>query len=76
MIQIFTVIAQVGFVSILGVYNRYGIDSQFIAEYLQVYCKNFIMALPVQLFIVGPISRVVFRRIFSKEKSLGKEKIR
>ena len=63
-IQVFTVVSQVVLASILGVYHGYGFTSQFIPNYLTTYCKNFIMALPVQLFIAGPIARWIFRSIF------------
>ena len=63
-IQIFTVVTQVALASILGVYHGYGFTSQFIPNYLMTYCKNFIMALPVQLFIAGPIARWIFRHLF------------
>lgn len=63
-IQVFTVVCQVTLASILGVYCDYGFDSQFIPNYLMTYCKNFIMALPIQLFIAGPISRFLFRHFF------------
>ena len=64
-IQIFTVVSQVALASILGVYHGYGFTNQFIPNYLAAYCKNFIMALPVQLFIAGPIARGIFRALFS-----------
>ncbi len=65
-IQVFTVVCQVAIASILGVYHGYGFDSQFIPNYLMTYCKNFIMAMPIQLFIAGPIARFLFRHLFSK----------
>lgn len=64
-IQIFTVVSQVALASILGVYHGYGFTNQFIPNYLAAYCKNFIMALPVQLFIAGLIARGIFRALFS-----------
>lgn len=67
-IQIFTVVSQVALASILGVYHGYGFTAQFIPDYLVTYCKNFIMALPVQLFIVGPTARFIFRNIFARDK--------
>ncbi|MDO5813634.1 MAG: hypothetical protein Q4Q31_11120 [Bacillota bacterium] len=78
MIQVFTVVSQVALASILGVYHGYGFNSQFIPNYLMTYCRNFIMALPVQLFIVGPIARYLFRVLFSRvngkdEKEIEKE---
>lgn len=63
-IQIFTVVSQVALASILGVYHGYGFTSQFMPDYLTTYCKNFVMALPVQLFIAGPIARFLLRSIF------------
>ena len=67
-IQIFTVVSQVALASILGVYHGYGFTSQLIPDYLITYCKNFIMALPVQLFIAGPAARLIFRTMFRRNK--------
>lgn len=66
-IQIFTVIAQVAFASVIGVYHGYGFTADFIPNYLITYCKNFIMALPLQLIIAGPTSRFIFRHTFKKQ---------
>lgn len=72
-IQTFTVVSQVALASIMGVWHGYGFTSQFIPNYLATYCRNFIMALPVQLFIAGPIARKLFRLTFRrKEKDDGK----
>lgn len=68
-IQVFTVVCQVALASILGVYHGYGFTDQFIPNYLMTYCRNFIMALPVQLFIAGPIARWIFRTIFRRSES-------
>lgn len=67
-IQIFTVVAQVGFASVIGVFHGFGFTSNFIPDYLLTYCKNFVMALPLQLFVVGPLARLIFRSIFRKSK--------
>lgn len=64
--QIFTVILQVAFASILGTYHAYGFTIQFLPHYLTVYCRNFLLALPVQIFIAGPAARLLFRTFFSK----------
>ena len=69
-IQTFTVVSQVALASILGVWHGYGFDSQFVPNYLTTYCRNFVMALPVQLFIAGPIARKLFRLMFRR----GEEK--
>lgn len=66
-IQIFTVVAQVAFASIIGVFHGYGFTSNFVPNYLVTYCKNFIMALPIQLFLVGPLVRWMFRSVFRRE---------
>ena len=68
-IQIFTVVCQVALASILGVYHGYGFTSQFIPNYFATYCRNFIMAMPVQLLIAGPIARWLFRTMFKPEKN-------
>ena len=68
-IQTFTVVSQVAFASIIGVYRGYGFTSQFLPNYLVTYCRNFIMALPVQLFIAGPLARLIFRSIFVKKEA-------
>lgn len=65
-IQIFTVVCQVALASIIGVYHTYGFTNQFLPDYLITYCQNFVMAMPVQLFIAGPAARWVFRTIFVK----------
>ncbi len=52
----------------MGVWHGYGFTSQFLPNYLTTYCRNFIMALPVQLFIAGPIARKLFRLVFRREK--------
>lgn len=69
-IQTFTVIWQVAFASVLGVYHGYGFTSNFIPDYLTTYCRNFIMAFPLQLIIVGPLARLIFRTLFIKRKKV------
>lgn len=68
-IQTFTVIWQVAFASVLGVYHGYGFTGNFIPDYLTTYCRNFVMAFPLQLIIVGPLARFIFRSIFIKDKN-------
>ena len=67
-IQIFTVIWQVAFASVIGLYHGYGFTSNFIPDYLTTYCRNFVMALPLQLIIVGPLARLIFRTIFRRSE--------
>lgn len=68
-VQIFTVVSQAALASVLGVYHGCGFTSQFVPDYLTAYCKNFMMALPVQLFLAGPAARFLFRFLFRKKKS-------
>ena len=68
-IQTFTVIWQVAFASVLGVYHGYGFTGNFIPDYLVTYCRNFIMAFPLQLILVGPLARLIFRTLFLKHKN-------
>ena len=72
-IQTFTVVLQVALASIIGVYHGYGFTSQFIPNYIMTYCRNFIMALPVQLFIAGPVARWIFRFIVEKNKKQNEQ---
>ena len=67
-IQTFTVIWQVAFASILGVYHGCGFTRNLLPDYLTTYCKNFILALPLQLIIVGPLARKIFRTVFANRQ--------
>lgn len=65
-IQVFTVVCQVALASILGVWHGYGFTGQFVPNYNVTYCRNFILALPLQLLFVGPAARGVFRAVFRR----------
>ena len=47
----------------------YSGTSNFLPDYLTTYCSNFVMALPLQLIIVGPLARLIFRTIFRRAKN-------
>lgn len=64
--QVFTVVCQVALASILAVWHGNGFTVQFVPDYLSAYCRNFVMALPLQLLIAGPIARGVFRAVFRR----------
>lgn len=68
-IQIFTVVVQGAFASIIGVFHGFGFTSNFVSDYLITYCRNFVMALPIQLFLVGPLARLIFRNVFLRVKN-------
>lgn len=70
-IQVFTVIWQVAFASIIGLYHSYGFTHQIVPNYIAVYCRNFLIALPLQILFVGPIARLVFRYSCSLKKRLS-----
>ena len=67
-IQIFTVIAQVFFASIMATVKIHGFTILFLPQFMTAYCKNFIMALPLQLIIAGPLARLLFRSIFLRKE--------
>lgn len=66
-IQVFTVVCQVALASVLGVWHGYGFTVQFVPDYITTYCRNFIMALPLQLLLVGPAARGIFRTAFRRK---------
>ena len=65
-IQVFTVVCQVALASIIGVWHGFGFTGQFVPNYLLTYCRNFIMALPLQLLVAGPLARAGFRAVFRR----------
>lgn len=66
-IQTFTVLIMVGLMSIYALFVQHLINSNIICNYIVLYCKNFIMAYPLQVFFVGPLVRNIFRIIFKKQ---------
>lgn len=66
-IQVFTVLCQVALASILAVWYGNGFTAQFVPDYLTAYCRNLLMAMPLQLLAVGPAARAVFRAVFLRE---------
>lgn len=69
-IQIFMIICQVAFGSLLGVWHNHGFGSQFVSHYITAYCRNFQLAFPLQIFLAGPISRRLFSLIFSEKRAV------
>lgn len=64
LIQSFTVCIMVSLMSVYALFAQNLINSNIICNYLVLVCKNFIMAYPLQIFIVGPIVRSTFRLVF------------
>ena len=63
-IQTFTVCVMVPFMSMVGAIEQNGITAEIPVIWLQTVVINFVMALPLQIFFVGPICRRIFRMIF------------
>ena len=65
-IQTFTVCTMVPLMSLLGTIESSGIASNLIFICLQTICIfNFIMAYPLQILVVGPFCRFIFRHLFA-----------
>ena len=60
-IQTFTVCTMVPLMSMVGVLESSGLTAQLPVIWIQTVCLNFIMAYPLQIFVVGPVCRVLFR---------------
>lgn len=69
-IQTFTVLTMVGLMSAYALFAQHLINSNIICNYIVLYCKNFIIAYPLQILLVGPFVRNVFRIVLKKYKSL------
>lgn len=57
------VIGMVTFMSVFGLVIESGINSFSLTTYWHTWRMNFIVALPYQLIIVGPISRSILKKI-------------
>ena len=57
------VLGMVTCMSLFGVVIEQGIPDQLLSAYLTAWKMNVIVALPLQLLIVGPISRLVLSTI-------------
>ena len=66
-IQTFTVCVMVPLMSMVGAIEQNGITAELPVIWLQTIVINFAMALPLQIFLVGPICRFIFRAIFRQK---------
>ena len=66
-IQTFTVCIMVPLMSMVGTVEASGININLPVIWLQTICINFVMAYPLQIFIVGPLCRKIFRGLFRKQ---------
>lgn len=66
-IQTFTVLIMVYLMSVYALFAKNLINCNIIYNYIVLYCKNFIMTYLLQIFLVGPLLRNIFRIIFKKQ---------
>ena len=67
-IQTFTVLTMVSLMSMYATITKSPINSNFFCNYIISLCKNFIMAYPIQIFIVGPVARKTLSLLFKQNK--------
>ncbi|EOI05143.1 hypothetical protein UAY_00618 [Enterococcus moraviensis ATCC BAA-383] len=65
------VLGMVFFMSMYGVFMQFGFTENFMSYYIGAFSKNLIMALPLQLLVVGPICRMILS--MSRQTSWLKE---
>ena len=59
-IQTFAVCTMVPLMSLLGTIESSGLTADILVIWLQTVAFNFVMAYPLQIFVVGPFCRFVF----------------
>ena len=77
-IQTFTVCVMVPLMSMLGTIESAGITFDFIVIWIQTVVLNFIVAYPLQIFLIGPFCRKLFQVLFKNKepKDIDKELIK
>lgn len=68
-IQTFTVCTMVPLMSLVGTLEGSGLTAQLPVIWLQTVVLNFLVAYPLQIFVVGPFVRCIFRRAFGAFKA-------
>ena len=63
-IQTFTVCTMVPLMSLVGSIESSGLTGQLPVIWLQAIVLNFLVAYPLQIFVVGPFVRYIFRYAF------------
>lgn len=66
-ISCFMVLGMVIFMSMYGALNHAGFGSGLGGAYMHSLWTNFVCALPLQLAIVGPVTRAIFMKIFPSQ---------
>ena len=59
----------------IGTIKSSGITSYLIFIWLQTICLNFIMAYPLQILVVGPFCRFIFRHLFASTNQGNESKV-
>lgn len=52
-------------------WKGYGFTAQLLPNYLTVYARNLLMAMPLQVLFVGPLARGLLRLVFSEQAQNG-----
>lgn len=73
-IQTFTVCTMVPLMSLVGTIGAMGITADLPLIWLKTVIANFAMAFPLQIFVVGPLCRWIFRCIFVKKSKMDSNK--
>ncbi len=62
----FNVCIMASSMSLVGVIEHHCPLNQLFVTWLETFCLNFIAALPIQVFIAGPLVRFLFRKLFCR----------
>lgn len=66
LISVFMVCGMVLCMSMFGALHNVGLTENLLSAYITAIGMNFIVALPLQLLIAGPIIRFIFGKVFNK----------
>lgn len=72
-ISFFMVIGMVLCMSLFGLVTAYlsnGLEESFVKSYITIASRNFIVALPLQLLIMGPIIRYLFTKFVKNQRMM------
>lgn len=64
LISLFMVIGMSVCMSFIATIIDHGFNSGFLSVFIKTELKNFVMAFPLQVILVGPIARLIFFKIF------------
>lgn len=67
LISLFMVLGMSFCMSFLATTLEHGVNSEFLNIFIKTELRNFIVALPLQIILVGPLARTIFFRIFPQE---------